>query len=783
HETEANKDFIEKFLKTMGGKAKPCMSGSDAHKINDYGVFPSNRITWFKADPTFEGLKQVVNEPKERCFIGVLPPKLDLVAKNKTKFIASVQIARKPGATISEVWFDNLTLPISSDLVAIIGNKGKGKSALTDIVGLLANTKQHGEFTFLSSTNFRQTKDNKSKHFHATLTWENGDSAKKGLEEAVDERQPELVKYIPQNFLEKICTQIGRLEETEFDRELKKVIFSHVGFADRLGKASLNELLAYKTSEAMATIALLKQELHLLNDGIVSLEDKTQPEYRERIQNFLRVKQTELRTLETSKPAEVTKPENDPNKQQELSNAARAIEESKIKLSELENHIALANEEISKHTQLIAVADKLFERLENLDRQIQIFFAESRSDFEALGLSADEIVKVVINKQMLTDKKNALVTARKRQEEQLDATRPDSLAKKKLVVEAEITQLQAKLDEPNKKYQVYATALKGWELQKAAVVGTDKNPGTIKFFEGQLNDLSNVPNLLAQSRTARLAKAKEIHAEIKKLANTFRELYAPVNRFIEENPLASDKLHLNFEVSIADTGFEDRFFEIVNRGVVGTFCGIEEGHKRLEDLLRGFDFNTEIGIESFLQEITRALDFDLRTSDAKPVRVADQIRKGKDKSVQALYDCVFSLDSLRPRYTLRMGDKELHELSPGERGALLLVFYLLVDKDDVPLVIDQPEENLDNQTIYELLVPCMKAAKHRRQIFIVTHNPNLAVVCDAEQVICADLDKKDKYRMRYVTGAIENPIINKAIVDILEGTMPAFDNRESKYYE
>jgi ABC-type lipoprotein export system ATPase subunit len=782
-ETSDNKHFIANFVKTMGGNAKPVISGSDAHKIGDYGEFPSNRITWLKADPTFEGLQQVVNEPRERCFIGELPPKLDLVAKKKTKFISSIQIARKPGATISEVWFDNITLPINPDLVAIIGNKGKGKSALTDIIGLLGNTKQHNEFTFLSSDSFRQVKDNKAKHFQATLTWESGVPVTKGLEELVDERQPELVKYIPQNFLEKICTQIGRLEETEFDRELKKVIFSHVVAADRLNKTSLDELLAYKTSEAMAKIELLKQELRQLNEGIVLLEEKTQAEYRERIQNLLNVKQTELRTLENSKPAEVTKPENDPTKQQEISKVAQAIEEAKTKLVETEKQILSANEEISKQTQLVAVADRLIERLENLERQVQTFFTDSKEDFEALGLSTDAVVKVVSNKQLVTDKRTASAQAKQRQEEQLDATKLGSLAKKKLDIETEITQLQSKLDEPNKKYQLYAAALKAWEAQKAAVVGTDKDVGTIKFHEKQLNDLANVPNLLSQRRTERLTKAKEIHAEIKKLASTFRQLYAAVNQFIEEKPLAKDTLHLNFEVSVVDTGFEDRFFEILNRGVVGTFFGIEEGHKKLEEFLQSYDFNTELGIESFLIEMTKALEFDLRTSDAKPVRVVDQIRKGKDKSVLGLYDFIFSLDFLRPRYALQMGDKELHELSPGERGALLLVFYLLVDKDDVPLVIDQPEENLDNQTVYELLVPCMKAAKQRRQIFIVTHNPNLAVVCDAEQVICADLDKKNQYRMRYLPGAIENPAINKAIVDILEGTMPAFDNRDSKYYE
>ena len=327
------------------------------------------------------------------------------------------------------------------------------------------------------------------------------------------------------------------------------------------------------------------------------------------------------------------------------------------------------------------------------------------------------------------------------------------------------------------------TALKAWEVQKAAVTGTDNAVGTIKYYEKQLADLTCIPTILEQRRRERLAKAKEIHAEITKLADTFRQLYAAVNLFIQEKPLAKDKLHLNFDVSIVDTGFESRFFEIVNRGVGGTFCGVEEGHKKLEEILHRNDFCSAQGIESFLTEIMNALEFDCRTTDPQPVRVATQIRKIKDKSALGLYDMIYSLDYVRPRYALRMADKELHELSPGERGALLLVFYLLVDRDDVPLVIDQPEENLDNQTVFELLVPCMKAAKARRQIIIVTHNPNLAVVCDAEQVIYADLDKKHGNRMQYVSGAIESPLINKAIVDILEGTMPAFDNRDSKYHQ
>jgi ABC-type lipoprotein export system ATPase subunit len=80
-----------------------------------------------------------------------------------------------------------------------------------------------------------------------------------------------------------------------------------------------------------------------------------------------------------------------------------------------------------------------------------------------------------------------------------------------------------------------------------------------------------------------------------------------------------------------------------------------------------------------------------------------------------------------------------------------------------------------------LLVPVLSEAKKKRQIIMATHNPNLAVVCDAEQVIYSSFDRKNASTITYVSGAIENPEINKHVVDVLEGTMPAFQNRRDKY--
>jgi predicted ATPase len=113
----------------------------------------------------------------------------------------------------------------------------------------------------------------------------------------------------------------------------------------------------------------------------------------------------------------------------------------------------------------------------------------------------------------------------------------------------------------------------------------------------------------------------------------------------------------------------------------------------------------------------------------------------------------------------------------------LLVFYLVIDQDDRPLIIDQPEENLDNQSVFELLAPCITEAKRRRQIIMVTHNPNLAVVCNAEQVIWCRIAKDTDHAVTYETGSIENPSINKHLVDVLEGTWPAFTDRGHKYHQ
>jgi hypothetical protein len=116
---------------------------------------------------------------------------------------------------------------------------------------------------------------------------------------------------------------------------------------------------------------------------------------------------------------------------------------------------------------------------------------------------------------------------------------------------------------------------------------------------------------------------------------------------------------------------------------------MEEGHNALNQITEGVDFNSEVQLLNFLEEIIDHLEHDKRNDDQGERRIINQLKQGFE--AKDFYDFLFSLDYLEPNYKLRLGAKNISELSPGERGALLLIFYLLLDKQDIPLVIDHPE--------------------------------------------------------------------------------------------
>jgi len=299
--------FSTEDYKQWFDKPKPCIKGSDAHELNyplgklkNQKSQPIDKHCWIKADATFAGLKQTLVEP-DRVFIGDEPDLIKRVKNNPTKFIKTLSISKQEGAEIDDVWFNDFEIELNSSLVAIIGNKGGGKSAITDIISLCANTHQDpSNFSFLTSNKFRKSKPyNLSNKFEANIQWHDETDQFKKLDENPDLTEPERVKYIPQNFLERLCTNV---ESEDFEKELKKIIFSHTPIDQRLGKTSLDELINYKSNLITSEIEQIQSQLSSINRDIVSLESKSTDSYKNKVSNDLKLKKGELDAHNANKP-------------------------------------------------------------------------------------------------------------------------------------------------------------------------------------------------------------------------------------------------------------------------------------------------------------------------------------------------------------------------------------------------------------------------------------------------------------------------------------------------
>lgn len=765
-------------------KPKPCIKGSDAHKIDyPFGHLmnplsePADRHCWINADMTFKGLKQIIVEP-DRVFIGDEPDLLKRVRTNKTKFIKSLSIKKVAGAIVDDVWFDNFDIELNSALVAIIGNKGGGKSAITDIIGLCGNTHQEPiNFSFLTSSKFRKPKPfNLSEKFEATLLWEDGTPITKKLNENPNKVLAERVKYIPQNFLERLCANV---ESDEFEKELKQIIYSHTPNDKRLGKSSLDELINYKSSLVNAEISQIQTDISNLNLEIVSLEKKATDDFKKSMENQLLIKKGELTahaTIQPKKPEAGNESEESKKlveKLTQLREQIKTLEEEVAELKKKKTTLSIKKEELNRSLQYYTNIDEQLTKVQDASNEfVQILIKN--------GISQADVFTYKID----TTKISALIASVSKEiadiDVLLDLEKQESKTSQLKKLNDELKQGQEVLDKPAKEQQKFLDDLKIWEAKKKELEGNSKIEGTLKFYESQLLYLNEklIPELTV-TYSERKKLVAELYSKKLSLIEIRKELFQPVTQFINDFKELKKRYDVKIDVALELRSFADNFFNFVNQGRTGTFCGKEEGYKRLSDIIEKTHFNTSEGFIQFTEELIDNLKHDKRNSDNTSVDINGQLRKGIE--LNQLYDYIHNSEFLQPVYNLKLGTKTLAELSPGERGALLLIFYLILDNDDIPLIIDQPEENLDNESVYHILVHFIKKVKEKRQIIIVTHNPNLAIVCDADQIINMQIEKENKNTVKFHSGAIEDEVMNKGIVNILEGTLPAFNNRDSKY--
>lgn len=774
------------FIDNLGGHPKPVFSGSDAHSLAKYAVYPSNRVTWLKAQPTFKGLRQICCEPALRCHIGDRPAKLQHVDQNATKYIKSLKLTKVEGSPLEEHWFDGCEIELNPGLIAIIGNKGSGKSALADILALAGNS-HCSKMEFLNEDRFRSS-GNKAQQFLATITWADGTQADVNLGRSTDSREPERIRYLPQHFIEDLCNEIATGNETNFGKELRKVIFSHVPPERQLGRGSLDELLEYLIEARREAFSQTQQSLRTLNETILRNEQEISDDTLKSYRTALALKQSELEAIDKAPLDIVEKPQDDPDDEQTKKTIVEIGEKRKLLENLQAQQAASATERLEVVAELASLS-RLTGHLDNFVNSYKTFVEEHNEEFADAGFSINDIISLTINRVPLTEASSqgqSRLSELKTLLEGKEATETEPEVKgiNSAVAEhaAAIEKLQDGLNAPQKAYQAFLKEVASRNARKAVILGVPEKPETIEYYGERIKRATEfIPEELEKLREERRALVRKLHAELLAIRDTYGELYAPVQQIASNAATSAHSLQLEFDASVASTGFEENFLDFIHRGKKGNFYGEFESKAVVRSLLRGHDFNDTESVIAFTNAVMLLLTSVERDGTTEVVTIASQLRE--KKKLSDLYDYVFGLSYLEIRYNLRLGGKDISQLSPGEKGALLLVFYLLLDREEIPIIIDQPEHNLDNESVVRLLVDCIRKARARRQVMIVTHNPNLAVYCDADQIICCNIDKADGHRINYSTGAIEDYDINSFAVNVLEGTYPAFDNRRRKWHK
>jgi predicted ATPase len=179
--------------------------------------------------------------------------------------------------------------------------------------------------------------------------------------------------------------------------------------------------------------------------------------------------------------------------------------------------------------------------------------------------------------------------------------------------------------------------------------------------------------------------------------------------------------------------------------------------------------------------------------------LSERIKLNQHGNPRQLAKAIFE-DYFYLNFSIKYQNDVLEDMSPGKKNLVVLKLLIELNNSEYPILIDQPEDDLDNRSIYEDLVKFLKFKKHQRQIILVTHNPNVVVGTDCENTIVANQEgqisgrENRKYKFEYVNGAIEDSFseegevgvlfqkgIKEHICDILEGGEKAFQERESRY--
>jgi len=686
------------------GSLKPCVHGSDAHE--NFRIFEPDqqRYCWIKADPTFNGLRQIIYEPVDRIRISDTKPE----EKVHYQIIDSVSF-------INNKCFQKEPILLNQNLNCIIGGKSTGKSLLLHNIAMsIAPEEVDKRMRSINDVDRVEGKKNTPSAPEIDVKWfDSGDTKKRKI------------TYIPQKYLNRLADY--EESTTEIDNIIKEIVLSKTD--------SDGELLQITEDRMRANID------YLLSDGAKKLIDI-------------------VRYYDSSRDYE--------SKMKELGDEILVEQEIKRLEDEIRYLSAKINfdeKEFLRYDEIICKLSEEEKLIQNLPKDIDtIQGLEEVFCVDGISLHDEKTLALVTDVLGDLEKKANELWKKERDTILADIKGRIDFAEKEVErLTIEKGNLQPKIESNN-------------ELKEKS-----------KQIASEKEKLLYIKNLSSQK--------KQYDDTIERLISDVAQVYAcglklrsdEYSKHIgrNSNPINSD-LTLETQVRMRNKDFIEKWREIY---------GVQKKNtNRIKQWLEGEIDDDEAKVK-YETDFIIAIINDTLSGSLVPLK-----NKTPHEALSNILANWFTI-----KYVVKMENDNIDSMSPGKKALVLLKLLVELADSAWPILIDQPEDDLDNRSIYDQLIGFIKTKKITRQIIIVTHNANIVVGADAEEVIIANQignDSPNKERkFEYRSGSIENdkPLyksdgktieagvlnsqgIQQHICAILEGGEKAFELRKHKYH-
>lgn len=678
HSSDSEQNISEDRIFWLS-QGKPLLQSSDAHSIEQIG----KKYTWIKADPTFEGLKQILYEPEARVRIQESKPE----EKSVYYVIDSVNF------DIDKKWKG--TIQLNPNLNTIIGGRATGKSTL-----LKAIAKKISDDSF-------KCKDDTEKDFlkeyieNISISWMDGqDSENRDIE-----MLPQGNMYDIARDTKKLNDLIQRIiKDTEYNKHIENYESKNAQCKESI------------TSDILNLFSLQKQ----IKDMELSLREKGDKKgIKAEIDKLTK------RIEELNKGIGVSDEE------------LKQFQEDKNKITDIEQCIKQFGNDLS-------ILKELKEQSILVPNYSEKFIDLSDDVKNGLNVTFQEL-KTKIDGEWRNKISNEEATLSRKIEEQRNSL--NSIKNSKLFK-------RCKQNEGNNK-----------EVNDAETKLKEEN--------GKLKDFEEIEKQLEERNKLKKEKIESIVSSHISYKTNIQEL-------VEELKIKHDDVEIKTTFCLTNTKLKSFLDDRLNqRGF--------ERQNYIKSLVDNYPNETETTCREFL---CKALN--------------EEIEYKNYNSNQSVVTEFFATNWFDYSFDLTYQNDTFSQMSDGKKAFVVLKLLLEFSNKKCPILIDQPEDSLDNRAIYNELVTYIRKKKTERQVILVTHNPNIVVGADAENVIVANQHGTDSLnengmKFQYVNGSLEytkkrpknydskkdlvltSQGIREHVCEILEGGEKAFQERENKY--